>query len=144
MNPFFVFFLLILGLPTLELWLLIQVGTGIGALPTVGLVLFTAALGALLVRYQGLSTLIRVQTALQRGEVPALEMLQGSLLLVAGLLLLVPGFLTDAIGFLLLIPSLRLWLVTRWLGLRGMRPPPLDLEGEYWRETPKGLGRWRE
>ena len=144
MNPFFVFFLLILGLPTLELWLLIQVGTGIGALPTVGLVLFTAALGALLVRYQGLSTLIRVQTALQRGEVPALEMLQGSLLLVAGLLLLVPGFLTDAIGFLLLIPSLRLWLVTRWLGLRGMRSPPLDLEGEYWRETPKGLGRWRE
>ncbi len=144
MTPFFIFLLLILGLPTLELYLLIQVGSGIGALPTVGLVLFTAGLGAWLVRHQGLSTLMRVQAAIQRGEVPALDMLQGALLLLAGLLLLIPGFLTDAVGFLLLVPPLRLWLVARYLKLRGLRPARRDLEGEYWRESPQRLDRWRE
>lgn len=107
MNPLFVFVLLVLGLPTLEIYLLIEIGSDIGAIPTVFLVVFTAVLGGLLVRQQGLTTLMRVRQALDRDQVPALEILEGALLLLAGLLLLIPGFFTDAVGFLLLIPALR-------------------------------------
>jgi UPF0716 protein FxsA len=113
MNSLFLLFLLMLGLPTLELYLLIQVGGEIGALPAVFLVVFTAVLGSLLVRQQGLSTLRRVRQALDRNEVPALQMLEGAVLLVGGLLLLIPGFLTDFLGFLCLVPGLRRLLIVR-------------------------------
>jgi UPF0716 protein FxsA len=92
MNPLFIFILLVLGLPTLELYLLIEIGSDIGAIPTIFLVVFTAVLGGLLMRQQGVSTLMRVRQAMDRGEVPALEMLEGAVLLLGGLLLLIPGF----------------------------------------------------
>lgn len=111
MNPIFILFFLILGLPTLEIYLLIEIGSDIGALPTVFLVVFTAVLGTYLVRRQGISTLMRVQQTLDRGEVPALELLEGAMLLFGGLLLLIPGFFTDALGFLCLVPGLRKWLL---------------------------------
>ncbi len=107
MNPLFIFILLVLGLPTLELYLLIEIGSGIGAIPTIFLVVFTAVLGGLLVRQQGLSTLMRVRQAMERDELPALEMMEGAVLLLGGLLLLIPGFFTDAVGFLCLVPALR-------------------------------------
>lgn len=107
MNPFFIFFLLILGLPTLEIYLLIEIGSDIGALPTVFLVVFTAVLGSWMMRRQGISTLMRVRENVDKGQVPALEMLEGAMLLLGGLLLLIPGFFTDALGFLCLIPPLR-------------------------------------
>jgi UPF0716 protein FxsA len=107
MNLFIPFVLLVLGLPTLELYLLIEIGSDIGAIPTIFLVVFTAVLGGLLVRSQGISTLMRVRQALERDEVPALEMLEGAVLLLGGLLLLIPGFFTDALGFLCLVPALR-------------------------------------
>ncbi len=94
----------------LEIYLLIQVGESIGALPTIFMVVFTAVLGVALLRWQGLVTLTRVQTAMARGELPAVAMLEGMFLLVAGALLLTPGFFTDAIGFALLIPPLRQFL----------------------------------
>jgi UPF0716 protein FxsA len=111
MNPALIFLLLVLGLPTLELYTLIQVGSAIGALPAIFLVVFTAVLGTLLVRHQGLSTLLRVREAMARGDVPALEILEGALLLLGGLLLLIPGFLTDLAGFLCLVPPLRRLLI---------------------------------
>ena len=113
MNPFFLFVLLILGLPSLELYLLIEIGSGIGAIPTIFLVVFTAVLGGLLVRRQGIGTLMRVRQAMDRGEMPALEMLEGAVLMLGGLLLLIPGFFTDAIGFLCLFPPLRRLLLMR-------------------------------
>jgi UPF0716 protein FxsA len=113
MNPLFIFILLVLGLPTLELYLLIEIGSDIGAIPTIFLVVFTAVLGGLLMRQQGVSTLMRVRQAMDRGEVPALEMLEGAVLLLGGLLLLIPGFFTDALGFLCLIPPLRRLLLMR-------------------------------
>jgi UPF0716 protein FxsA len=107
MNPLVILILVILGLPTLELYLLIEVGSEIGALPAVLLVVLTAVVGGILVQRQGVSTLMRVRQSMDRGELPALELLEGTVLLVGGLLLLIPGFFTDALGFLCLLPPLR-------------------------------------
>jgi UPF0716 protein FxsA len=87
------------------------------------LVVFTAVLGAWLMRWQGFQTLRRVQSATERGEIPALEMLEGVAILLAGGLLLTPGFVTDAIGFVLLTPVLRRALIMSGLarGLADMR-----------------------
>ncbi len=132
-----ILFILLLS-PLIELYVLIQVGAEIGALPTLGLSLFTAFLGAWLVRQQGFQVLARIQQASARGEVPALEMLDGALLLLAGLVLLLPGFITDLLGFLLLVPALRQQLV-----LRTVRPLfPGDLPGRSGKEI-LIQGEWR-
>lgn len=135
-------FILFLTIPLVEIYFLIQVGEVIGAWPTVLLVVITAVLGVWLLRWQGLSTLARVQTSLQHGELPAQAMLEGMLLLVAGALLLTPGFVTDGFGFLILVPPLRHrmagWLLQRGLLQAGMPPrssqsPPdqRTIEGEF-------------
>jgi UPF0716 protein FxsA len=107
MNPGIIFLLLLVGAPLLELYVLIEVGSEIGALTTILLSIFTAVLGAALVRLQGVSVLMRVQQTLAKGEAPALEMLEGAMLMMSGMMLLFPGFITDIMGFLLLIPPLR-------------------------------------
>lgn len=138
-----VFLLLFVGIPLIELYFLIQVGSEIGALPTIGLSIFTALLGGALVRIQGFSVLMRVRDAMGRSQVPALEMLDGALLLVAGLVLLLPGFFTDIVGFLLLIPILRRLLIARFVRIVPNQSPPGSgpgrtgpqvIEGEYRRE----------
>ncbi|MFQ5470347.1 MAG: FxsA family protein [Gammaproteobacteria bacterium] len=115
MNIFRTLLILFLAVPILEIYLLIEVGSVIGAMPTVFLVVFTAVLGAYLLRYQGFATMQRVRTTLAQGEIPAIEMLEGVVLLIGGALLLTPGFFTDAIGFMCLVPALRrfviLWLI---------------------------------
>ena len=107
--------LLFVGLPLLELYFLIQIGSVIGAVPTIALSIFTAVLGSWLVRRQGFGVLMRVRESLARDEVPALDLLDGVLILAAGLVLLLPGFLTDILGFLMLIPPLRRWVVRRYV-----------------------------
>lgn len=102
-------------IPILEIYLFIKVGSAIGALPTILLILTTAVIGVALLRQQGLSTLQQVQRQMQSGELPAVTLIEGMLLFFAGALLLTPGFFTDCIGFLLMIPPLRkmiaLWLL---------------------------------
>lgn len=122
-SPVFLFLLFFVGAPLVELYLLIEVGSVIGALPTIVLSVFTAILGGTLVRLQGFSILFRAQSQMANQEVPAVELLEGVLLLLVGLALLLPGFITDAIGFLLLIPPLRRALVVRWLKARGTLQP---------------------
>jgi UPF0716 protein FxsA len=100
-------FLLFVGLSLLELTVMIQVGTVIGALPTVILIVLTAMIGSSLVRSQGLKTLMEAQQRMQVGEMPARELMGGMMLALAGLLLIVPGFVTDLLGLLLLLPPLR-------------------------------------
>ena len=100
-------FLLFLLVPMLEIYLLIQVGGVIGALPTVLLVVLTAFIGAYLLRQQGFATLQKAQESLARGELPAGSLLEGAILLVTGALLLTPGFFTDAVGFICLVPVAR-------------------------------------
>ena len=123
--------------PLIEIWLLIEVGSTIGAPWTIFAVVFTAILGGFLVRAQGWRTYQRIQLQLQRGEIPAVEMFEGLFLLIAGALLLTPGFFTDAIGFLCLLPPLRRTLIRTMLK-RGLvhtsKPARRDdnaLEGSY-------------
>lgn len=93
--------------PLAEIVVFIEVGGLIGALPTVALVVAIAILGTWLLRRQGLDTFRKTQEALNRGEMPVTEMLDGFFLVFASLLMVTPGLLTDAIGLLLLVPSLR-------------------------------------
>ncbi len=99
--------LLFIAMPIIEMWLLISVGSEIGALATIGLVLTTALIGAGLLRHQGLQTLWSVQRKLAEGRMPAREIFSGIILAVSGALLLTPGFVTDALGFAALVPGLR-------------------------------------
>lgn len=108
-----------IAIPILEMYLLIQVGSRIGALPTIGLVVLTATIGIWLLRMQGLATLARLQSRLNQGEIPGQELLEGIVLLVGGALLLTPGFFTDGLGFVCLLPGLRKPLA-EWLIRRGM------------------------
>ena len=104
--------ILFLVIPIIEIYLLIQVGSVIGAGWTILLVVLTAVIGVWLLRIQGLSTLTRAQQKLRENELPAKEIIEGMALVVAGAFLLTPGFFTDTIGFLLLFPPTRMALVT--------------------------------
>ncbi|MBT5387777.1 MAG: FxsA family protein [Porticoccaceae bacterium] len=108
-------FLLFIVMPVLEMWLLITVGTKIGALYTIGLVLLTAVIGAKLLREQGLDTLWRGRSKLQEGQLPAQEIAEGMIIAISGALLLTPGFFTDAVGFAGLIPPVRAYMVQQIL-----------------------------
>ncbi|SBS37325.1 phage T7 F exclusion suppressor FxsA [Marinomonas spartinae] len=99
--------LLFILVPIIEMTVLIKVGSHIGALATIGLVLLTAILGVTIIRKQGLETALKAQEKMARGELPASEVAEGIMLIFAGLCLMMPGFITDAIGGLLLIPPLR-------------------------------------
>lgn len=103
--------LLFIVMPIVEMWLLITIGSYIGALSTIALVLLTALMGIGLLREQGVSTLWRGREKLQQGKIPAQEMMEGIVLAVSGALLLTPGFVTDTIGFLGLLPFSRIYLV---------------------------------
>ncbi len=127
-----VILLILIGVPTFELWLLIEVGSEIGAAPTIALIILTAVLGTLLFRIQGLATLERLRGNIDRGETPAIEVVSGFGLLFAGLLLLIPGFATDALGFLLFVPPLRRWLagvIIAYLVARGGTTAFVNLRG---------------
>jgi UPF0716 protein FxsA len=101
-------------IPFIEIYLLIKIGSYLGAFNTVVIVILTAFLGALLARYQGFQTMLRVRESLERGEMPAEELLDALLILLAGIVLLTPGFLTDLAGLVILIPTTRLTF-KRWL-----------------------------
>jgi UPF0716 protein FxsA len=99
--------LLFIIVPLVELYLIIEVGSVIGALWTVLLVVLTAVIGVSLLRVQGFSTLERARRNMEMGTVPAMEMMEGMMLAVGGALLITPGFITDTLGFLCLIPVTR-------------------------------------
>ena len=134
--------ILFLVVPIAEIYVLIEVGSVVGAIATIGLVVLTAVVGAALMRAQGLATLFRARAAMAKGEVPALELLEGAVILIAGALLLTPGFITDATGFACLVPSVRRRLILATVSLRPAGPSRphrhpehgrRTLEGEYWR-----------
>ena len=104
---FIILFLLFIILPAIELLILIKVGTKIGALNTLILVLLIGALGAQLARLQGFRVIQKIQDNLNHGVMPSSELLDGVLILAGGLLLLTPGFITDIFGLFLLIPPTR-------------------------------------
>ena len=107
MPRFPLVFLLLVGVPVAEISLFVVVGGRLGLWITLGLVVLTAFIGASLFSRQGAATWQRAQRSLSQGQLPAREMVDGILILAAGLLLLTPGFLTDVVGFLLLTPPVR-------------------------------------
>jgi UPF0716 protein FxsA len=106
--PFFLALFIIV--PVVEMYILIQVGSLIGGLYTIGLVLLTAMIGVSLLKRQGLSIFLTAQQKMQTGQMPVREIAEGLMLAIAGALLLTPGFVTDTIGFILLTPYLRQYL----------------------------------
>jgi UPF0716 protein FxsA len=104
---FFKLFLIFAVIPLIELGILIKIGTHIGTLNTISLVILTAAIGAYMVRLEGIGVMSRIQQNMQEGQFPAEELINGAMVLVAGALLLTPGVFTDVIGFLMVIPVSR-------------------------------------
>jgi UPF0716 protein FxsA len=107
MNFIRILFLFFLIVPFIEIYVLLEVSSVIGTLPTVVMVVSTAILGAKLLRDQGFATWTSFQTSLHQGVMPAYEIIEGPIILVGGALLLTPGFFTDLLGFACLVPSLR-------------------------------------
>ena len=104
MNPIF---LTIIFVPVIEIYLLIKIGSEIGAITTILLIFITAILGIYYAKYEGLNTLRSGFNQLKRNETPTYEMLSGAAIAFAAVLLIIPGFATDLMGFLLILPLTR-------------------------------------
>ncbi|MFL6199283.1 MAG: FxsA family protein [Thermoanaerobaculia bacterium] len=119
-------FFLLIALPVAEIALLISIGHRLGVAATVALLLVSGLLGAFLARRQGLAVVRKVQSEMAAGRVPAGQLVDGLLILLAGVLLILPGVLTDALGFFCLLPAgrtlLKAWLRKRFeAGVRSGR-----------------------
>jgi len=133
-------FLILVGVPIIEIGLFIQLGGFLGLWPTLAIVVATALIGSMLLRTQGLSTLEELKRTAETGQSPAGPMANGALILVAGLLLLTPGFFTDSFGFLLMVPPIRTLLI-KWIATRAQmkiyasaansQQPPDVIDGEF-------------
>lgn len=151
--------ILLLLIPILEVYVLVQVGQEIGFFATLLLIIFSAVLGLQLMRSQGMSTLQRAQQSLMRGEAPTRVLLEGGMIWLSGALLLIPGLISDVFAILLLLPNLRA-VLSGWVTRHPPRPrrpveqappeqepfsppqppPPRKgetIDGEYWREDDK-------
>ena len=123
--------LLIILAPVAEIWLMIDIGSVIGAGWTVLAIISTAIIGASLVRFQGMGVYTRLNQTAAKGELPAIEMIEGMALFISGVLLLTPGFITDTMGFLLLIPPLRRWFALNLLKRFFIVPGAADQSGPF-------------
>lgn len=148
--------LMFIGLPIAEVYTFATVGDEIGGLATVGLCILTAVAGIAIARMQGMIALVRAQEAINKGVTPVAEVFTAVCLLIAGVLLAVPGFVTDTMGFLLLLPPVRMGFLAilgrqvrngrfkmqgSFTSQAGPRPGPgphygagggaMDIEGEY-------------
>ena len=106
------FFLIFIGIPVLEIFLLIKIGGKIGALNTISLIFLTAFVGIYFARIQGIKTIKSGMINLYQNKTPIFEIVSGASIAIAALLLIIPGFFTDAIGFFLLIPITRKILIS--------------------------------
>ena len=97
----------IIGIPIIEIYLFIKIGAKIGAVTTILLIISTAFIGLIYVRYEGFNTLRSAMSQFIKNELPLFEIVSGAALVIGAFLLLLPGFLTDALGFLLVFPLTR-------------------------------------
>ena len=127
------FFLLFIGLPALELFLLIKIGGKIGALNTVSLIFLTAIVGIYFAKQQGLKTIQSGIMNLYQNRTPIYEIISGASIAVAAVLLIVPGFFSDGIGFLLLVPFTRKILINFFINKKNIKTNEVSskiLDGE--------------
>ena len=112
------FFLIFIGVPALEVFLMIKIGGKIGALNTVSLILLTAIIGVYFAKLEGIKTMRSGFMNLYQNKIPIYEIISGASIAIAALLLIIPGFFTDSIGFLLLIPFTRKLLISTFIKKR--------------------------
>lgn len=151
-------FLIFVAIPIIEIGLFIQVGGYLGLWTTLAVVVLTALVGTTLMRAQGVSTMQKLQSSIQTGRNPADPIANGAFILIAGLLLLTPGFFTDAVGFALLIPPVRQFIIGKigdrlrfqtsvFTSAQNHQSQPASetvLDGEYeiMEDGPKGNSGW--
>ena len=128
--------ILILGIPLIEIYLFIKVGSEIGALNTILLILSTAVLGIWYARYEGFNTLRSGMSQLVKNELPLYEIVSGAAIAFAALLLILPGFATDIIGILLVFPVTRKIILNKYSKKNASKKKDKDrgknyIEGEY-------------
>jgi len=126
-------FFLIIGIPLIEIYLFIKVGSQIGAFNTICLILITAIIGIIYARYEGLNTLKSGISQLTRNEIPIYEMISGAALAFGGILLILPGFATDFLGFLLIFPITRKMFIKKFSKNYNKKSNEKNnyIEGEY-------------
>ncbi len=132
----------ILLLPLIEIAVLILVGSSIGVLPTIGLIILTGFLGMALLRIQGFAVLSKMRAEMERGQTPDKSLADAAMIALAGMFLIIPGFVSDIIGILLFLPPVRA-LIRSAIGKRvtivrsgaNMRPDVVDLDPADYRRT---------
>ena len=129
-------FLLFVTIPIVEIALFIQVGGWLGLWPTLGIVILTAILGTVLVRAQGLAAMGQIKSNLNELRDPTEALAHGAMILASGLLLLTPGFFTDAVGFALLVPPVRLALF-HWIRSKIKVQSFVDVQGHQTAQRPR-------
>ena len=107
--------ILIIGLPILEITLMIKIGQQIGAFNTIIIIFFTAVVGIYYAKVEGINTIKSGMTNLYKNKIPFYEMLSGASIAIAAILLILPGFISDTIGFFFLIPFTRKIMINLWL-----------------------------
>ena len=127
--------ILILSIPLIEIYLFIKIGSQIGALNTLALILITAIVGVAYARYEGFNTLKSGMSQLMRNEVPIYEIISGATLTFAALLLILPGFASDLLGILLVFPLTRKLIIQsfskKFKAKRNVNKGKDFIEGEY-------------
>lgn len=150
--------LIVFGLPLLEIAVFVIVGSKIGVLWTVALVVLAAVAGSVLLRVQGFGVMTRIRAELRAGRDPSRDMAHGLMVMLAGILLVIPGFVTDVIGLLLFIPAVRdfAWrfvrrrmvVTTFATGSAGFRAgrgdgKTIDLDADDFSRSPDPKSPWR-
>ncbi|WP_422371976.1 FxsA family protein [Hoeflea sp.] len=152
---------LLLVVPLAEIAAFVVIGGQIGVWATLGMVLLTAAIGSVLLRWQGIGLFNRINAEMQANRVPGRELVHGVMILVAGVLLLTPGFVTDTLGFLLFVPAVRdgVWRLVRDRivvttmsarqdgrrpGSRGPQDGVVDLDEDEFERNPDQSSPWSD
>ena len=130
------FLIIILGIPILEIYLFIKIGSQIGAFNTISLILITAIVGVAYARHEGFNTLKSGISQIMKNEVPIYEIISGATLAFAAVLLILPGFATDVIGILLIFPYTRKYFIKSVSGKYSQKSKVKGkeknfIEGEY-------------
>ncbi len=135
----------ILLLPLIEIAVLILVGSSIGVLATIGLIIFTGFLGMVLLRIQGFAVLAKIRADMERGQTPDKSLADAAMIALAGVFLIIPGFVSDIIGILLFLPPVRS-MIRSAIGRRvtivrsgaSIRPDVVDIDPADYRRTDPG------
>ncbi|PJE78729.1 hypothetical protein CI610_02323 [invertebrate metagenome] len=124
----------LLVFPFIELFVLIKVGSAIGAFNTIALIILGSVVGLGIIRRQGFRTMLNARAQMNQGMLPGTEMLSGFLIAMGGFLIMLPGFITDIMGLVLLVSPVQQWVIRRMLASGRWQAQHHVYEGEFYRE----------